>query len=109
MHRIPGLSRYFLYLNDDFMFNMKVSQDDFFDFENKTYKTFIDSRFYMTGSARVNVLRNKKVDISENSKCNYLKALGFSNMLLDDEYGSEIRYVPAHAPYPIDTQFLRAL
>jgi UDP-N-acetylglucosamine-lysosomal-enzyme len=33
LHRIPNLSRYFIYLNDDFLFNSKSRVEDFFDFE----------------------------------------------------------------------------
>ncbi len=32
LHRIPNLSRYFIYLNDDFMFNSDAKVEDFFDF-----------------------------------------------------------------------------
>ena len=30
LHRIPGLSKSFLYMNDDFFFGQKIELDDFF-------------------------------------------------------------------------------
>jgi hypothetical protein len=107
LQNIPGLSRYFIYLNDDFMFSHSMEKEDFFDLKNKEYKVFIDSQYYMQGSSRFDA-KNRNDD-TERAACPYLQALGYSNQLLDSKYGEKVRRVPAHAPYPIDSKIMNKL
>jgi len=46
LHRIPGLSRRFLYFNDDFMLTKNVTITDFWNLSNGTYKIFVDKWLY---------------------------------------------------------------
>lgn len=49
IYRIPGLSRHFLYLNDDFLLINDVTVSDFFDFHDNSYSVFNDNYFYTNG------------------------------------------------------------
>jgi UDP-N-acetylglucosamine-lysosomal-enzyme len=51
IHRIPGLSRHFLYFNDDFIVGRNVSIEDFWSVENKTHKVFVD-KWLFNGTER---------------------------------------------------------
>jgi hypothetical protein len=108
LHRIPNISRYFIYINDDFFFNSDSKIEDFFDFEKKEYKLYFDSSHYMNGTFKTNIKDNKSVDQS-NTRCTYSQALVYSNKLLDTSYGEFARPIPAHAPYPIDSVLMEEL
>ncbi|STO56885.1 stealth conserved region 3 domain-containing protein [Grimontia hollisae] len=47
LHRIPGLSDFFLYLNDDVMLTRPCDKTDFFDFKNKKTKFFLSTTTFV--------------------------------------------------------------
>jgi UDP-N-acetylglucosamine-lysosomal-enzyme len=62
LHRIPNISRYFIYMNDDFLFNSDSKIEDFFDFEKQEYKLYLDSTHFMNGTFKTDFNGNKSVD-----------------------------------------------
>ena len=84
LHRIPGLSRHFIYLNDDFIFNYPVTINDFFDVHNNTYKIYVD-KYNMLGEVRIkDTQKNKKDEVADatDTTCPYLGSLGTSSLML---------------------------
>ena len=75
LHRIPGISRYFIYLNDDFMFGRPVIANEFFSFDANTYKIFTD-KWAFNGNERCYL--NPRQGACENiiaSESSFLQAL----------------------------------
>ena len=102
IHRITGLSRYYIYLNDDFMFGNDLHMNDFFNFLDKTYKIFVD-KWTFNGGERCYL--NPKSEDCESiviTECPFVQALRHSSNLLNLRFGKQKRRVAAHAPYPID-------
>jgi len=88
MHRIPGLSRRFLYMNDDFFLCRDVTPGDFF-FENGGQAIYVQER--PLASARD---RGSARD----------RACAFTQTLLNDHWGAptHLRRFPTHSPQAFD-------
>lgn len=86
LSKIPNLSEYFIYMNDDFFFGNTVQPTDFMC--GNTHKV----RLAWKAPRREEQKANSKTDTYGNS-------LMYTGELLDERYGKQERYVIAHAPY----------
>ena len=93
VHRIPGLSSSFLYLDDDILFLSPVSLQDFVSPEGLQY-VFPDRHW----APRFRTEKDKRGQKPWNL------ALSTSNELLDRQYGHAIRRQVNHVPLLIDKQ-----
>jgi len=85
LHRIPGLSERYIYLNDDFILTKAVTEDDFYDQEGNI-KVFL---------TRNSISKDKVIK----PDCSYYTSLKNMDQFLDTVFGVEKRYDIAHAPY----------
>lgn len=92
VHKIKGLSDYFLYIEDDMLFGNNVYISDFLSKDNKI---IIYPRLGKT-------CHSKHRHSEQISPWN--SAHAFSNYLLDDSYRHEGRNVVNHVPFMIDKQ-----
>lgn len=97
LHRIPGLSTRFLYIEDDKLFGSPVSADDLFD-ERGRPRVYLKTRSTMAPSRRADVRLSP-----------WNRALGHSNHLLDERYGAKRRVAVHHAPVAVDVESWRAM
>lgn len=86
LHRVPGLSEHYIYLNDDVLFGAEVSQEDFFTQRGKIRMHFSKHRVPMGAP--------------EADECAYDSAWRNTNTLLNTLFGNEERFKLAHAPFP---------
>jgi len=91
LHKIPGLSRRFLYVEDDRLFLRTVSPGDLFDDAG-------NARVYakMSGTPRAGHMDARKTP--------WQAALAYSNHLLDERYGRKRRPSIKEAPMFIDRE-----
>jgi hypothetical protein len=87
LHRIPGLSRRFLYFNDDFFLGRRVTPDDFFTPD---------------GRMRVRTSQRLAIDDSGAEVDPYMWANRNTLKLVRREFGhSVLEHILDHAPYPL--------
>lgn len=92
LHHIEGLSEYFLYLNDDFMFADFCTPEDFF-YANGKIKFFpSEARAY-------------EDDIDETREEYLIADRNVINLIMK-EYGLKNRFIMKHAPYPCKKSYL---
>jgi hypothetical protein len=84
LHRIPGISRRFIYLNDDCFFGERIDASDFLTPEGK-----IKVGFEKSVAMPQRYFRSNEI----NSHAN---AVNYSAQLLDDVFGFQIRHFPRH-------------
>lgn len=92
LHRIPGLSEYFIYFNDDVFLGAPVTPHDFF-----------------TSEGKIKVLFEKGKTVSPNPEVQaslYRKAWVNSNELLDSHFIKETRHRLCHAPFALRKSFI---
>ncbi len=96
LHRVPGLSRHFLYLADDYLLAAPVRRSDFFwpDGGHKLY-------FSRRGTPSAERVGDRWIS-------RWDAALAQSNALLDDAYGQRARRVTCHAPLMIERESYEA-
>lgn len=97
LHRIDGLSRRFVYIDDDKLFGSPVTPGDFFDDHGRP-------RIYTTSSPTMKPARRADSRLSP-----WNRALAHCNHLLDQRYGARRRAGAAHAPLAIDLETWRAM
>lgn len=97
LHRIAGLSRRFLYIEDDRLFGAPVRPCDLFDDEGRP-------RVFLTSRATRAPARHDDTRLSP-----WNRALAYSNHLLDQRYGPKRRRTVSHAPLPVDVESWRAM
>ena len=87
LHRIPGISRYFLYLNDDFFFGRRISP-----------------RHYLTGDGRPRLWVDRwQLPFRYSSRDDLaLQWFAYSRKLLTDALGRRRFASPAHGPILVD-------
>jgi hypothetical protein len=97
LHRIEGLSRRFVYIEDDRLFGAAVRPADLFDERGRprVFLTWLESR------------DPRDRDDARLSPWN--RALAFSNLLLDERYDRRRRATVSHAPLPVDIDSWRAM
>jgi Stealth protein CR2, conserved region 2/Stealth protein CR1, conserved region 1/Stealth protein CR3, conserved region 3 len=84
LHRIPGLSEYYLYLNDDVLFNVPVSPTDFFTPQGKL-------KVVLSRSHRP-LIDHSKLTPLEQARAN-------SARLLERDFGRPVTKLFAHVPF----------
>lgn len=92
LHRIPDLSRRFIYIEDDRLFLSPVEARHFFD--------------EATGHPRVGLERRRAVAprrAGDERLSPWNRALAYSNGLLDRRYGVKVRRTVGHIPLAVDT------
>nr|7S6N_A Chain A, N-acetylglucosamine-1-phosphotransferase (GNPT) alpha (GNPTAB) catalytic domain,N-acetylglucosamine-1-phosphotransferase subunit beta [Danio rerio]7S6N_B Chain B, N-acetylglucosamine-1-phosphotransferase (GNPT) alpha (GNPTAB) catalytic domain,N-acetylglucosamine-1-phosphotransferase subunit beta [Danio rerio]7SJ2_A Chain A, N-acetylglucosamine-1-phosphotransferase subunit alpha,N-acetylglucosamine-1-phosphotransferase (GNPT) alpha (GNPTAB) catalytic domain,N-acetylglucosamine-1-phosph len=87
IHRIPGLSQKFIYLNDDVMFGKDVWPDDFYSHSK-------GQKVYLTWPVPNDT---------------FADSLRYVNRLLNAQFGFTSRKVPAHMPHMIDRLIMQEL
>lgn len=97
LHRIPGLSPRFLYLEDDILFLNSVTMGDF-----------------ITQDDRIKVYRHWKqtpthADLNPAKSTPWNMALANANVLLDKKYGLSRRSYVSHVPLLIDIIYWKAM
>jgi hypothetical protein len=92
LHRIEGLSRRFLYIEDDHLFGAPVDEDDFFDAAGRP-------RVYLRWRTTAGPERREDSRASP-----WNRALACSNHLLNQRYGLKPRRAVRHVPLPIDLE-----
>lgn len=97
LHRIPDLSRRFVYIEDDRLFGGPVVPADFFDDRAR-------ARIYLKGRRTMAPARREDTRLSP-----WNRALAESNRLLDERYGAKPRHDVSHGPLPIDIDSWRAM
>lgn len=91
LHRIPDLSRRFIYIEDDRLFLADVTPQDFFDAAGRT-RVVLQKR---------HAIDPKHADGERLSPWN--RALAYSNSLLAARYGAKRRRTIGHVPLGIDS------
>lgn len=87
LHRIPGLTEYFLYLNDDFFLGNHVAPSDFFTDDGKVKVLF----------ERLPAPSGPPIP----DETAYRRAWRNTNAFLNARYKKETRYRLCHAPYAL--------
>jgi len=87
LHKIPGLSETFIYLNDDVIFTKNIQYEDFVN--NNKISVFLDKYYTKKGNPNVNEYA-------------FRSAWKNSNKWLDEYFFVEKRYKMAHAPMIIN-------
>lgn len=93
LHRIPDLSEYFIYFNDDMFFGKQVTPRDFFTNSGKIKVLFERDGISPEGPA-------KKTDIT------YWAACRNTNNLLNETIKREARFLICHAPYALSKSYM---
>lgn len=95
LHRIPGLSRRFLYFNDDLFLGRDISRDDYINGPDA-------QKFYF---------QTTNLPRDENSGPVHDRAYGFTQSLLDSHLKrpAPVRHLPAHAPQLYNREVLASL
>jgi len=93
LHRIPGLSRYFLYFNDDLFLNAPVQRSDYFTTDGRQVFYFDDVEFPADDTGTVN----------DSALVNTRRVLaGHGDYQVN-------RFLPAHVPQVYDRQLIAHL
>jgi hypothetical protein len=90
LHRLPGVSRRFLYVEDDYLFGRTVAEGDFIARDGRI-------RVYRKLEHLVAASREEHPALSP-----WEAALAHTNRLLDERYGRARRRIVAHAPLILD-------
>ncbi len=93
LHRIPGLSENFIYMNDDFFFRTRVVPSDFFSEDMSKTKFFLSSRAFIPDVVDE---RSYPVDIAARNNAQLLK----------DRYGYETNRKFQHTPMALKKSVL---
>ena len=89
LHRIKGLSKNFIYMNDDFLLGNYISRSDFKAGE------FMKVRLSWEAPRRSEKEKDEKMD-------SFSHSLRYTGEFLDARYGVQKRYVPAHVKHPTE-------
>ncbi|XP_045210744.2 N-acetylglucosamine-1-phosphotransferase subunits alpha/beta-like [Mercenaria mercenaria] len=137
IHRIPGLSKHFVYMNDDFFFLNKVELDDFYTNETGFKLRFNEMKISeCSKKCTYPSLNNGICDTECNkSKCDwdggdcnisgsntrqsfdnilnrlppFSGAVVYTMLIYNKEFGSVYGKIPAHVPYIIDKTLMNEL
>jgi len=90
IHKLPGLSEHFLYVEDDMLFDNKINYEDFYD-KNGKIIFYPKNRFTCDASERNNA-----------SESPWNLALAECNHLLNQAFRTESRFVVNHVPLLIN-------
>uniref|UniRef100_A0A7S3GCJ4 Uncharacterized protein n=1 Tax=Palpitomonas bilix TaxID=652834 RepID=A0A7S3GCJ4_9EUKA len=88
--RIPGLSEYFLYVNDDYFFARKAEVGDYISDKGEV-KVYAEKHIVEPG-LRYFTLKDEKKQL-------WRSTVVHSNLLLDDVYGQQSRRFMKHSPH----------
>jgi hypothetical protein len=97
LHRLPGLSRRFVYVEDDRLFGAPVGLSDLFHTDGRPL-------VYLKWRHTMDPGRRKDARLSP-----WNRALAYSNHLLNTRYGARRRPTVSHAPLPIDMDSWQAM
>ena len=112
LHTIPGISKTFLYMNDDFFLGADVGYDDFYT-EAKGTKVHLSWIAPPCDYACKNEIRAGKWaeprPASSFEMDVFGQTLAYANYLLDNAFGEAPleRKVPAHAPHLVDVEIMQ--
>ena len=90
LHKIPGLTDYFIHMNDDYFFCKSIKPDDIFTIG----KNVIKINFFMNN----NIIQHGHDQVGKINKI-WLSSVYNSNGFLDLKYGEKKRNFLDHAPY----------
>ena len=90
LHKIPGLTEYFIHMNDDFFFCKSINPDDFFTIG----KNDIKINFFMNN----NIIPHGHDQVGKINKI-WLSSVYNTKGFLDLKYGEKKRNFLDHAPY----------
>jgi len=96
IHRIPGLTKHFVYLNDDFQFANKISLNDFFEVKDGVWNTVI----YRGHEPTPRHPRNTTY---------YRRIIFRSNEVLNKTFGEKRRTVNSHIPIIMNVDIMNDL
>lgn len=103
LHRIEGLSRKFLYFNDDLMLTAPVSLSDFYETSTRTHK------FYFSWTI-ISESSHDDGQVACDSSSEYVCSTRYVNRLFNEKFGHvRLRGVPAHMPFLIDRELMEQL
>lgn len=93
--KIPDLSEYFIYMNDDYFFGKPTKPSDFFGLNNKgeLIQKFYSNNFKLSGGEK------QADEFMKKRKKLWYSATLTTNGLLNNEYKNESRHFMEHAPY----------
>jgi Stealth protein CR2, conserved region 2/Stealth protein CR4, conserved region 4/Stealth protein CR3, conserved region 3 len=97
LHRIPGLSPRFVYIEDDRLFGSRVEHRDLFDDDGRP-RVFLTS----SGTRMPSDRHNQRLSP-------WNRAVAYSNLLLNARYGAKPRRMVSHGPLAIDVDAWRAM
>jgi hypothetical protein len=97
LHLVPGLSRRFVYIEDDRLFGAPVTPDDLFAPDGRPL-VYLERRHAIAPRQRDDVKQSP-----------WNRALAYSNHLLNAKYGTRRRPTVSHAPLPVDLESWRAM
>lgn len=95
LHRLPGLSERFVYIEDDQLFASPIDRADFFD---------DDGRPRVYSVSRVTIASGRRHDVRLSP---WNRAVAYSNYLLDERYGARPRRTMTHTPMAIEVKSWR--
>ena len=96
LHKIPGLSENFIYMNDDYFFGQPLVPSDFFTLhtDGKTLKPkFYSNKYVINGGTK------QSDEFFKKKQKLWLAATYNSNGAIQKKYGDKNRYYLEHAPY----------
>ena len=97
LDRLPGLSKRFVYVEDDRLFGAPIVPGDFFDGKGRPL-------IYLKWRHAIPPHRRDDARLSP-----WNRALAYSNHLLNTRYGVRRRPTVSHAPLPVETESWRAM
>lgn len=89
LHKIPGLSEYYLYFNDDLFLGRKCDPDDFI--RNTKPCIYIE-----TNNMFISQKKFKKHELKESKRNEFQAGMRNSRKLISDTYGKETKMVLSH-------------
>jgi hypothetical protein len=97
LHRLPGLSKRFVYVEDDRLFGAPIAVGDLFAPDGRPL-VYLKSRHTMAPDRR-----------DDTSLSPWNRALANANHLLNSRYGTRRRPTVSHAPLPVDLESWEAM
>lgn len=91
LHKIPGLSEYYIYLNDDFFLGRPCNKNDFIANNGKPYIFLETGNTFLT---KKKALENDKKSTHKNE---YQAGLANSRILIAQEYGKVNKHTLSHS------------
>ncbi|KAJ3429673.1 hypothetical protein M0812_25031 [Anaeramoeba flamelloides] len=107
LHLIKGLSRLFLYFNDDFFLTKPIWPSDFITADNE-YKRRTLWRVPQS-DLKIYQKTPTKETLSKTNYCIYTESLKYTDTIFDITFGERGRYSAQHAPTLIDREIMERI